>query len=383
MRRLGVSVYPDYLSMEDIRDYLARAAPMGYSRVFVSLLLGSMGFSGRTGDPLSELRGLTAFCAGQGLTVCADADETTLAAVGASPDNLDPFRALGIGVLRIDGGFAAAELAVMSRNPYGVGLEINASLSFFEEPGAAIPRLKDLMEELCTRGDPQKISACHNFFPLDGTGLRLDYASDINTVFRSYGIRVGGFVASQAAKPLLHPTGHGLPTLEAHRFLPPELAAAELFAAGFDDVTIGDCPASQEELRCTARAVDAVISIPVVFDRYADRMVIGSLLKTCFTARADQPDGLIRATQSRSLTVRPGRTAPREAFSVTVNNERSGRYTGELQITLRGMEASHERNVIGFVHPEGRRLLDYLTGGGRAFRLSEYTGQNICEEECL
>jgi hypothetical protein len=331
------------------------------------------------------------------LELCADVDETAFASLGARPDDLAAFHAMGLRALRVDGGYGAAELACMSENPWGLVIEVNASLSFAGREGHELRSfLHTFLSEAARAGRLANIRACHNFFPLVGTGLDLAQAVETNRVFHGHGIPVGGFVASQAASPLLHEPGHGLPTIEAHRWLPPYIAAAELIAAGFDYVTIGDCPASPEELKGVAGAAvaeaaanhpgatrhpstggelsagAAAMAIPVVLDAYADRAVARQLFGKTLVSRTDQPAQLIRATGARGMATPPGRIAPRPAYTVTVCNERAGRYLGELQIALVDLGASNEHNIAGFVHPEAARLLPYICAGARAFRLVEY-----------
>ncbi|MGG3924217.1 DUF871 domain-containing protein, partial [Geobacillus thermodenitrificans] len=57
--------------------------------------------------------------------------------------------------------------------------------------------------------------------------------------------------------------------------------------------------------------------------------------------------------------------APRRTGSITIDNERYGRYAGELQITLVDLPADDRVNVIGQVIEEDMPLLRYIHGGRR------------------
>jgi hypothetical protein len=373
MRRLGVSVYPDYAGMDTIKAYLSSARALGFERVFTSLLLGTMGFEGAGNAPFAALGALAGFCAEIGMQLCADADRASFDALDASPGDLSVFHDLGLRAIRADGGFSPEELMRMSANPWNIRIELNASAALsVGDGGAFIQPLGKLLDKARDLGNPDNLSACHNFFPLPGTGLAVETAAGVNAVFREKGLRTGGFIASQSAAPLLYAAGHGLPTVEAHRYLPPQLAAAELFAAGFDDVIFGDFPASGEELRRVARAAAGPVDIPVVLDAYADRDLTGTLFGRAFRARADRPERMIRISDSRGLSVKPGRVGPRPAFTVTVCNARAGHYMGELQVSLCALAPSAEHNIIGFVHPDAERLLSCIGRGACEFTFSEY-----------
>lgn len=373
MKKLGVSVYPDYTGMDEIKAYLSSTRTKGYERVFTSMLLGQMGFEGAGKANVTAFAELATFCGELGMRLCTDADETTFDMLKASPADLSAFGNLGIHTVRVDGGFSPEDLILMSRNPWGICIEINASAALSLGGGKEFSQpLGGLLDEAIELGNPGNLSACHNFYPLPDTGLDMDTAAKVSAVFREKGIRTGGFAASQAAPPLLYSSGHGLPTVEAHRYLPPQFAAAELFAAGFDAVIIGDFPASPEELMLVAKAAFEPLAIPIVLDTYVDRNLMNMLFGKPLYSRGDQSYAAIRITDTRGNYVNQSRIGPRPAFTVTVCNERAGRYMGELQIALRDLGPSAEHNIIGFVHPDAERLLPYIAYGEREFTLEEY-----------
>ena len=370
-RRLGVGVYPDYTGMDEIKAYLISAKKLGFGYVFTSLLLGDLGYAGSNRDSFEAFRELGKFCAWNELHLCADVDERTFARLKATPSDLSVFKELGLNTLRVDGGFSPKELIMMSSNTLGLDLAINASAAFMAGPDS-VNLLLELLNATTAHGNLENLAACHNFFPLPETGLDMEFANKLNAVFHERGVRVGGFVASQTAPPMIYTEGCGLPSIEAQRYLPPHLSAAELFAAGFAGVIIGDYPASTEEMRRVVRSAESPLDIPVVFDSGVDRGAIEKLLATPLRARLDQPESIIRAANSRGIAVKPYRTGHRPAYTVTLCNERAGRYMGEVQISLRDLCPSHNHNVIGFIHPDARRLATYLKGGAFEFVLSEY-----------
>jgi hypothetical protein len=171
----------------------------------------------------------------------------------------------------------------------------------------------------------------------------------------------------------LHHLGHGVCTIEKHRFLPCHIAMLELFANGFDDVLIGDSFADLSELTEMARCYKQdYIEIPVVFNPFVPQTTKIKIQESILLSRVDQPANLIRATDTRGMEVTPCYCAPRGKFTISVLNNRSAQYEGELQISLKDLGQSVEHNVIGFVHPFAKDLLPYLLAGRNKFRIVEY-----------
>jgi Uncharacterized conserved protein len=373
MKDIGISVYPDFYPVDAIGRYLKRAKELGFRKVFVSMILGNLGFERSAKPDRCTWGNVFNACRELGLEASADINEEVLGELGCTPDNLKPLSDMGVSRIRVDSGFTNEQMAVLSGNNSGISLEINASLSSKDNIGGkAFGDLKAMLELIEKNGNLKNLTACHNFFPLPGTGLSSEYVKAVNNIFKDYGVKIGGFVASQTAPKDLHRTGHGICTIEAQRYLPPHFAMTELLATGFDYVLIGDSMADDTELREMARcAGEDIIEIPVVFYPYVSDEIKDKLLSLEFTSRVDQPEKLIRADDSRGMMVVPCYCAQREKFTVSVNNSCSSHYMGELQIAMEDLGSSPEHNVIGFVHPFGRRLLECIKYGRQRFRLVE------------
>ena len=75
----------------------------------------------------------------------------------------------------------------------------------------------------------------HNFYPRPETGLDEDYLKERTALLQQYGFKVIAFIAGTGRKR--GPLQEGLPTLEAHRYLPPLYACADLILNdGIDQV---------------------------------------------------------------------------------------------------------------------------------------------------
>jgi hypothetical protein len=292
--------------------------------------------------------------------------------MGCKVNDLKLLNNIGIKGLRLDDGFSEMEICELTNNNFGIKIELSAAIA--ERKGSAsYDRMQKLLELVKNEGNLQNVTACHNFYPLIGTGMKIEDIRDINKLFSAYGIPLGGFVPSQFSPKYLHKNGNGVPTLESHRYLPPEIAMQILFSEGFDFVLIGDARADDRELEAMAEgAKSEVLEIPVVFNQYINGDIKKMLLSQELTARSDQSAELIRASDSRGINTEPVYCAERSKYTVTICNSEAGHYMGELQISLKDMERSIEHNVIGFVPPVAVGLLECIKYGRKPFKLVQH-----------
>lgn len=369
---LGISLYPEFMDADPLYIYVQRAASLGYRRVFMSLILNHLNFSGAV-PPDSQLFDRTfALCRDCGMRVTVDADSEALDALGGIKPAIARLRRRGVDCIRIDSGISEEMLEAVAEQ--GLGVELNAAdvdVSTRERRREA----DKLLQMLLSRLKPQDIQGCFNFYPRTGTGLSLPYVTDTAAFLRQYGIRTAAFVASLSARPVLHGPGRGVCTVEALRDTPPEIAAAVLRRCGLDAVLFGDVSATADELEAVAAlCADEVLSLPVVFNRDCPETLRQTLTHTVFANRSDRPEFVIRGTETRGTAVEPARTGPRSAFCVTVDNCRSGQYMGEMQIMLTDMPPCPEANVVGWVPPDAQVLVPFLEDCTCRFRLTEYRG---------
>jgi uncharacterized protein len=374
MREIGISVYPNFYPLDQIKDYLEKAHSFGFKKVFVSLILNNHGFEGAEDVNANTWNDLLSYCKELGMNVSADMNDEVFNELGCTFNDLTVLQKMGITKLRIDGGFTSEEVALLSKNQQGIQIEVNASMSSSDnQNGNALRECREFLETVEKEGNIAQLTACHNFFPLPDTALSLEDIRPINDLFASFGVPVGGFVASQLSPKDLHHLGHGVCTIEKHRFLPCYIAMSELFANGFNDVLIGDSFADLSELTEMARCYKQdYIEIPVVFNPFVPQTTKIKIQESILLSRVDQPANLIRATDTRGMEVTPCYCAPRGKFTISVLNNRSAQYEGELQISLKDLGQSVEHNVIGFVHPFAKDLLPYLLAGRNKFRIVEY-----------
>lgn len=384
---LGISLYPDFYSIEECKMRLDQAKLLGYTRVFTSIQLGDLGFEHTKNEISDEFRFLFNYSRSIGMTCHVDINDTMLKEMGASVHNLEPVKLLNIPIIRLDGGFTKSEIAEMTKNPYGIIIEENLS---------NLTELNYRLNEVSEHGNLNQYFACHNFFPRNDCGLTMEDALAAAELYKNAGCKVGIFICSLYSKNDLNAVGHGVPTLESHRYLPAFIQASELLAHNiFDYIIFGDSDPRLDELEEVAAMNHSVkdviienqvnqldvesqalldqipcIDIPVYWENLTNEQ-IALLESLVFLSRNDKAAKVVRATQSRGVfKLAPLCTIKRSKLAITIDNEKANRYTGELQIMLTDLEAVDYANVVGMVKPYASHLVKAIHEGKVAFRLN-------------
>ncbi|MEW8978156.1 MAG: MupG family TIM beta-alpha barrel fold protein [Symbiobacterium sp.] len=354
----GVSVYlggPDVPAR--LPGYLDEAAARGAREVFTSLHIPEVPLR----EAAAQLGDLTAEAGRRGLAVVADIAPRALAELGARPEDLSPLRRLGLAGLRLDYGFEPETIAAFTRNPEGLRIVLNAS--------TADPEF--LARVMAAGANPERLEACHNYYPRPETGLSRESLLRSSRYFKQYGLRVAAFIAGTRAKR--GPIGAGLPTLEEHRYAEPGRAAAELLGTGVvDAVLFGDPWATPEELARVGEVVAAegrLLRVRLVPG--LDDFQRSILLDRPHQNRPDAAAAVLRSTASRAYAaqgpaIAPFNTVARPVGAVTIDNQGYLRYSGELQVALVDLPADPRVNVVAHVVPEDIPLLP-LIGPGQSF----------------
>ncbi|MER2063647.1 MAG: MupG family TIM beta-alpha barrel fold protein [Alkalibacterium sp.] len=203
----------------------------------------------------------------------------------------------------------------------------------------------------------------HNFYPRPETGLDDAFFTSLNQQIKEVSGQTLAFIAGDEEKR--GPIFEGLPTLEAHRYLSPYTQCVDLVKRHeIDKVFLGDIKISDAELDLILNYLeDSIIRLPV---KLPEEMAY--LYNERFTVRVDSPSSLIRVQESRQYAqagkqVEPAHTAKRLRGSVTMDNERYKRYSGEVQVTKSDYRADERVNVIGRIDQRYHLLLDNLHNG--------------------
>lgn len=267
--------------------------------------------------------------------------------------------ALGGSILRIDYGFSKEEILKAAEK---VPIALNASTRDFE-----------LAAELQAIG--AKVYAIHNFYPRPETGLDEEFFRERNEALWEMGMEPAAFMTGDG--DLRGPIYEGLPTLESHRYQPPFVQYAQLkLREQVSMILVGDPNLSDEQERMIRRLEeDDILQIPVKLDVKYEK-----LLGRVWTVREDSPRWLARVKESREYScfgerIEPENCMARPKGSITIDNEKYLRYSGEIQVIKEELPACEKVNVIGSVEPEYLGLLELLNRG-RKFEFVNIVKEN-------
>jgi len=357
MKRLGISVYPDYSEEKEIIDYLELASNYGFDVLFIALL----NIDGTREEVIEQYKTITHTAKDLGYEISCDVNPQVFEKLGVNaslfkgPLDLSFFTELKVDILRLDYGMSDLEEAFLTKNNAGIKICFN---------GASIT--DHVGHVLSAGGKPENIIGCHNYYPHRYTGVSLDYFEKGTAHWNNHNLRLQSFVTStqeDAFGPW--PVTEGLPTLEMHRNLPIEVQMKHyLMMDTVDDILIGNAFATKDELRKMSEANSEKIefSIELVDNLPSEQK---ERLKMNLSRRGDLNDYIIRTLESRmlNLEVEPFNTVPIKRGDVLIDNKLYGQYSGEVQIALQDMENSGKTNVVGHIDENEIMLIDYLKGG--------------------
>lgn len=377
MHKLGISVYPDKSDINEVYAYMEKAASLGFTRIFTCFL--SVPDDERETYLKTTFKDFMKKAHELGFEVAADTNPEVFKLIGASPDNLKPFADLGLDIIRLDGNFGTQGDIAVTRNPYNIKIEFNASMD------AGVELL------INNGGNKDQIIMCHNFFPERYTGLDFDLFQEFNAYWKELNLHTAAFVSSNNE----HTIGPwqvfcGLPTVEIMRGLPIDLQARYLLATGdVDDILVGNYPATDEELKALSKVNLQAIEFRVDeaegitdnekaimyefaphWDRYdhSSFMLRSSFARVWFKEQKSVQDPTVSSNVTYQVTSQsiPYRDPGKPVFTkgdVLVVNDNLAHYRGELEIVLTEIPNDGERNLVATVKPEEIMLLDFIKPG--------------------
>ncbi|MGX8680211.1 MAG: DUF871 domain-containing protein [bacterium] len=356
MHRLGISVYPEKASAQEITDYLTLAAKYGFSRIFTCLL--SVQESRET--IMKDFGAFMKTAHDLGFIVAVDTNPSVFEHLGATYNDLGPFHELGVDIIRLDGSFGITQDIEITRNPYNIMIEFNGSFNQGVDHMLSIGANKD------------QICICHNFFPERYTGLDWDLFVELNRFWKSLNLRTAAFVSSNA--PNTHGPWNvfcGLTTVEIMRGLPIDTQARYFLATGdVDDIIIGNAFATEDELKALSE-----IDLQKITFRMDEAEGLTDVEKEIIYDyaphwdRYDHSSFFLRSSMVRlnyRETSIPYRDAQKKVFTkgdVLIVNDNLAHYRGELEIVMRDIPNDGERNLAGRIKEEEIGLLDLVKPG--------------------
>lgn len=286
-------------------------------------------------ESYKEFLKLYELCSANNIRICVDINNETLKTY---PKLLE----MGL-ILRLDFGFSFEEIAKLSKK---TDLAINAStvtLSFLNE----LKKSNVILE---------KITAIHNYYPLEYSGLAEDFFVSQNKMIKDLGIKVGAFVPGNGQ--LRGPVYKGLPTLEEDRYKNPYQIFVKLQRKfDLDLILLAEDTLNTDKEFIIKFAKQNIITLPAIFkDEYKN---IESI-----KVRPDISDYLIRNERDKK-EIAPSNPQMIKRGDVVILNDLSGRYAGEIEIIKKDLNISQERNIIGRIDKNYENIIDYIKGGDK------------------
>lgn len=237
----------------------------------------------------------------------------------------------GIYALRLDYGFSKEDILKMLNQPYLI--ELNAS-------AISIGTLEYLKEQ---QVDFSRIRISHNFYPKPYTGLSYEDVLEKNDYYHAFGLHVICYIPSHHGKR--PPLYEGLPTIEEQRNADLLAILSEIVMVHGDEVCFGDAFASEEELKEAIEFDTNILSIPILlYPGICNHEK--KLLEQVHQNRKDANVYFIRSS-CRVDGIKERNTLERTKGSITIDNEKFGRYQGEVGIMKQDLPCDERVNVIG------------------------------------
>lgn len=366
MNTIGISLYLDYYTLDECKKRIDNAAKLGYKEIFTSFNFEEYSFPGSKKVSDKDKKALMDYAEKKGMRFHVDITKKLVYKMGGTVEDLSCFKKLNIPIVRLDGGFTNEEIAICTNNKYGIMIEDN--LSNYKQ-------IIDRIEVIKAKGNLSQYSACLNFFPRNDTGADLKDAIASAIRMKELGCQTGAFISSLYSPTQMNGTGIGTPSIEDHRYLPSYIQMYELLCTKvFDFILFGDSDPSQEELIDVARAFKCFkkgyIELPCYLEDI-DKQILKKIKNITYLSREDFSQNVIRGTASRGILMNPYNTIERKQYSITLDNNTSNQYSGELQITLKDLPAAKNVNVIGVVKPYAICLLKYIHHDVVSFKIAQ------------
>ncbi len=352
MRKLGISIYPDKSSVEEMKNYIEKAGKAGFSRIFSCLL--------SVDQPREVIKNefieINQFAKKHGFEVIVDVSPRVFTQLDISYDDLSFFHEIGADGVRLDAGFGGAQEAMMTFNPFDLQIEINMS-----NDTHYIDTIMDYQP------NQYNLIGCHNFYPHPFSGLNEEHFDKCNQNFKQYGLRTAAFVTSQNEGSFgPWPVSDGLVTLEKHRYLPLDVQIKDYIAMNcVDDIIISNCYPSDEELEAVSKLDLYKVNLRVELEPTIPEIEEIIVLQEPHFNRGDKNDYLLRSTMSRvkykghdfKLFNVPEFI---ERGDIVIESSLFGHYAGELQIAKKRMKNTGKSNVVGHVVSDEVYIIDAI-----------------------
>ena len=350
---LGVSLYPEQETLEEIDAYLKKASAYGFKKVFTSMF----SVPGTKEEIIAYFKDFTKIVHKYGMIVSGDCNSELFHRLEATETDLSVFKDIGVDILRMDFSFNDERDATLINNKEGIKIEMSTSFI-------------DIIETSIKKGaKPENISTCHNFYPERYTAPSLETINDINNYWKAKNIPVAIFISSLVKGS--HgpwPVSDGLPTIEEHRDMPIEIQLKHCLALdNVDEIII----AKNESLGFLADFVPHGLTKRIPFKIHLDKGITALEKEILFNypSHSDLGDCMNYMLRSRwtrmiykgkEISCRPCDKAYYTRGDVVIVNDNLVHYRGEIQIVLKEMKVDGQRNLLGHIDENEIFILEHI-----------------------
>ncbi|NCB33172.1 MAG: DUF871 family protein [Erysipelotrichia bacterium] len=354
-----IALYPEKKPdkfLEKWDSYLSLAERYSFEEVFTTIHLPELSLE----QQLESLIRIVSLSRTHHMTVTVDIGGRYLEELLNDKKYLKLFKEADPDCVRLDYGYSQSNVRKLHGLTHVRGFVLNASIYNLQQAKEEVEFLKSLQPEV-------QIYACHNYYPRPETGLDPEFARKQQSIFESMGIPVM-YCIPDSTRPR-GPLYEQLPTVEGHRYLTPDLVMLELYCHYHcDGIMIADEFVSASVFRKIDSIINTrVLKVPVTFLSTATaeekRKVLG-----IHEFRYDSNQFILRSATSREMGSASSKIIPchavlRRRGSVTLDNEKYSRYSGEMQIVLQPLASDERVNVVGRISGHGMQLLTYYRFG--------------------
>lgn len=352
---LGISIYPQYQSTSELKEYIKEAYQNGYKKIFTSLIEVK---EQNMNKMIAKFVEIILFARKLDFEVVLDVNPTIFEVLNISYDDLSFFANLHCSGIRLDDVMNAKTIADMTHNKYDLDIEINCSNSKY--------LINEIMEFAPVK---RKLIACHNFYPQKLSGLDFDYFINVTKNYKKHNIRVGAFVSANPHNATFGPTkiNDGICTIESHRNLPIHTQAKLLMATNLiDDVIIGNSRASTIELVKLANTNYDIIELDVEINANTTNLEREIILTFEHYRRGDITSYMVRSTMSRVVYANEeffehDNLAKMNLGDIIICNNKLGHYKGELHLILKTLDVDQRKNKVAKICDYDLELIKYIT----------------------
>lgn len=333
-----VCVYPDKKNDHSIKDYLHLAKKYHMNEVFTSVHLPEFTMS----EQLHFLQQVAEAAKKEELELTVDIGGPFIKQALENESFMNLLKNTNIAYLRMDYGYSFDQLQKLYHALNLKGFVINASMYTKQQVQQHLKFFYSLDANI-------QIKACHNFYVREESGLDQDFALSQSSIFDEFNIPVYYCVPSYD-----HPRGPlylGLPTIEAHRWMPLDFVLMDLTCSYHArNLMFSDEWISEKTFQLIDEVlVNKKIKIPVILKENITEMEMRIILRK-HIFRYDSNKNFLRSRSSREMAeyasvLEAKNTFGRPKGSITIDNERYLRYSGELQVVMQDADADSRVNV--------------------------------------